>query len=437
MYRLQPSKVYYLDEVERDPRAVARMERMVAALDPTPPLERITEQNLPDVMAEIIALKAQAAGNGHVGSYASWRRPLIFTNIAISEHRNLAELLPRCPKGTTQHDLAKVYGHMALAIDQHPHERDRHDNTVCWPTINFGTMIGCPHACAYCGEGRTAAAVSVGVNLEEYIDRIVGPMIEYNPWNRVFRMILNGSDLITFEPEYGLFDLFTRKLAEFEGRYGHFHTISSNVDWLADLEHRDRLVGVWSTTCEAVARDIEPGAGSAYDRYDSAARVQAMGIPVRYKYKPIIPVRNWREEYGASIEQALKRTKPESIGFCLYIWNTFESMSRTLPLDLLDPECVDAARCGGDEVNGTRHGPFPHATRLEIYRTLIREVRRWDDEAKLYVCTESRQMWNDLSDELGQDPKFFFCGCGSMAMPGGQLGINPGLKYSTYHPTPV
>ena len=45
----------------------------------------------------------------------------------------------------------------------------------------------------------------------------VRPVIEANPWNKVFRMILQGSDLITFEPEYGLHELFARTLAEYEG----------------------------------------------------------------------------------------------------------------------------------------------------------------------------------------------------------------------------
>jgi len=39
-----------------------------------------------------------------------------------------------------------------------------------------------------------------------------------------------GADLMAFELEYGLFDLFTRKLAQYEDRYGHFHTASANVD---------------------------------------------------------------------------------------------------------------------------------------------------------------------------------------------------------------
>ena len=32
------------------------------------------------------------------------------------------------------------------------------------------------------------------------MERVVGPVIEANPWNKVFRMILDGADLIAFEP---------------------------------------------------------------------------------------------------------------------------------------------------------------------------------------------------------------------------------------------
>ena len=162
-----------------------------------------------------------------------------------------------------------------------------------------------------------------------------------------------------------------------------------------------------------------------------------MGIPVRYKFKPVIPVRNWREEYAWIIEQAATRTRPESIGFCLYIWNTCESMEATLPLDLLDAECVAAARASVEQMKGVRTGPFPHATRKEIYQFLIREVRRWDPDVPLYVSTESRQMWDELKDELGQDPRTYVCACSSVAVPGRRLSLSPGFRYSTYHPTPM
>ncbi|MBI2950693.1 hypothetical protein HYY27_01290 [bacterium] len=436
MYPLTPLKVYVLDRVRKDPACVARMERVLRGLGNRPEVVGINEENLPEAVAEIRGLwppKEVPAGQER-----SFTRPLVFTTMDLSYRRpDLSPLLRRCPPGTTLGELRAIFGHMTTAIDQHPHERDQREDCVCWPTYNFGTMVGCPHGCLYCGQGRAGRFIAVALNIEEYMERVVGPVIEANPWNRVFRMILGGADLITFEPEYGLFDLFTRKLAEYEGRYGHFHTTSAHVEWMADLPHRDRLVGVWSATCEAVARDIEPGSGRAIDRIEAARKCQEMGIPVRYKFKPVIPVRDWREEYAWILEQALSRTAPESIGFCLYIWNTYGAMEATIPLDLLDPECVAAARDASGEMKGVRTGPFPHQTRKEIYRFLIREVRRRDERVPLYVCTESRKMWDELRDELGQDPRAYLCACSSVAVPGRRLALSPAFRYSTYHPTPV
>jgi len=416
---------------------MTRMQRMLAAIgNSADDVVWITKENLPDVALELERLWPPAMVSP--GQTLAYTRPLVFTTMDLSYKRpDLKPLLARCPEGVSLNTLQAIEGHMTTAIDQHPHQRDQIENCVCWPTYNFGTVVGCSHGCQYCGTGRAGKYIAIALNLEGYMERVVGPVIESNPWNKVFRMILNGADLITLEPEYGLFDVFSRKLSEHDDRYGHFHTVSSNVEWFADLPHRDRLVGVWSTTCEAVARDLEPGTGRAIDRIDAAQKVQDMGIPVRYKFKPVIPVRNWREEYAWIIEEAMQRTKPESIGFCLYIWNTFESMTTTLNADLLDPECVQAARDAAEEMKGVRTGPFPHDTRAEIYRFLIKEVRRWDRNVPLYVSTETRDMWDELKDELGQDPRSYVCACSSVAVPGGGLALSPGFRYSTYHPTPV
>jgi len=438
MYPLTPIKVYALDRVRDDPACMARMERMLAGLGEVPDggIVWVNRANIGEVAAELQQLWPPASvPDGRVRSYM---RPLVFTTMELRGTRpDLAPLLEQCPPGTSLDTVRKIFGHLATAMDQHPHNLDQRNNSVCWPTFNLGTMAGCPHGCLYCGTGRAGKFLTIALNLEEYMEKVVGPVIETYPWNKVFRMILGGSDYITLEPEYGVHDLFTRKLAEYEGRYGHFHTASSNVEWMADLPHRDRLVGVWSTTCESVARDIEPGGVSAVARIEAGRKCQEMGIPVRYKFKPIIPVRNWREEYASILEQALTRTRPESVGFCLYIWNSVESLTSTIDPQLLDPDCLEAARAAAEEMKGQRAGPFPHDVRAEIYRHFIREVRRWDKDVLLYVSTETREMWDELKDELGQDPRAYVCACSSVAVPGGKLALSPGFRYSTYHPTPV
>ncbi|MCM8770198.1 MAG: radical SAM protein [Candidatus Omnitrophica bacterium] len=436
MYPLSPARIYVLERVYQDSRWVKRLERILRSLNNAPDPVIITGKNLPEVLEELKTLWPPATVPPELPK--SFTRPLVFTTMELHLPRpNLKNLLDKCPKGTSLGELENIYGHMSTAIDQHPHSRDQENNCVCWPTYNFGTIVGCSHGCLYCGEGREGKFLSVALNLEEIMEKVVRPVIEANPWNRVFRMILQGADLITFEPEYGLFDLFSQTLASYPERYGHFHTSSANVDWLAELKHKERLVGVWSVSCEKVAQEIELGTGKATDRFDAARKCQEIGIPVRFKFKPVIPVKDWQKEYAAVIDYALKNTQPESIGFCLYIWNTFESMSRTLPLDLLDPECVQAAREAQEEMKGKRCGPFPHETRKNIYRFLIQEVRRRNKEILLYLSTETREMWDELKDELGQDPRFYICGCSSVAVPGKKLALNPGLRYSTYNVTPV
>ena len=436
MYPLTPMKVYMLDRVQDDPRCVARMERMLDAIGMgSEDVVCITEENLPGVVEELQHLwPPESVPEGQIRTYM---RPLVFTTQVLSDERpDLKPLLQRCPEGTPLSHLSNIFGHLQNAVDQHPHERDQKEDMVCWPTYNFGTMNGCPHGCLYCGAGRAGKFITIALNLEDYVEQIVGPTIEKYSWNKVFRMILGSADLMAFEPEYGLFDLFTRKLAQYDGRYGHFHTGGANVEWLADIPYHNRLVGVWSTTCDAVARDIEPGSGPAIERFKAGAKCQDMGIPARYKFKPIIPIHNWREEYATAVEQALTLSKPESIGFCLYMWNTYDSLIKAIDPDLLDQEYMDAAREALEEMKGVRTGPFPHHVRAEVYRFMINEVRRWDKDVLLYISTESREMWDELKDELGQDPRAYVCACSSVAVPGRRLALSPDLRYSTYHPTP-
>jgi hypothetical protein len=98
---------------------------------------------------------------------------------------------------------------------------------------------------------------------------------------------------------------------------------------------------------------------------------------------------------------------------------------------------VRAAREAQDEMQKWRCGPFPHHVRKEVYQFLIREVRRWDPDVLLYISTETREMWDELQDELGQDPRSYVCACSSVAVPGRKLALSPAFRYSTYHPTPL
>ena len=242
----------------------------------------------------------------------------------------------------------------------------------------------------------------IALNVGEYLERGIRPVLEKNPWQKCFLM-MGSADIAALEPEYGLFEDYLNLLAEYEDRYGYCHTNGDNVDWTRDLTHRERLIAVWSLCSNEAAELLEPC---------------EMDVPVRVKLKPVLPIRGWRESYSRCLEELLTRTSPETLGFTSIIWMDYERLCRLFPTELLDPEFVEAARLGQEEMKDSRHGPFPHAKREELYRFLIGEARRHDDRIPLFVSTETPDMWDALQDVIGQNPRKFLCGCNPVQGPG-------------------
>jgi DNA repair photolyase len=428
VYELKPVKCYLLDNVRDDPSSMARAERILESL--SVPMERVhvfAGHQAVDVVREANAWTPDT------GTGIPWQheRSLVFTTIRIDETARNAPL-PGIPDDVATADVRHVLGHLQLVRDTHPPSDDQLKNFVCWNTQDFGVMHGCPHGCQYCGVGKSAKMTVIGTNLEEYMEKVVGPTIEAHPGQKCFRLLGWTADIATFEPEYGAFESFLAKLAEYDDRYGYFHTAGNNVDWIAELPHRDRLIGVWSLTCATAARCVEPGSPSNEERVEAARKCQSWGLPVRFKFKPMIPVKNWREEYAHAIETIFRNTRPESLGFCILMWMNFERLAGMIDLDLLDPEYVEAARSQAGELRDIRTGPFPHELRAKAYRHLIREIREHDTDIPIYISTESREMWDELSDELGQNPKSFICGCNPIEAPGPCMLPSQQLAHSTY-----
>ncbi|MCK5803502.1 MAG: hypothetical protein KAI66_11745, partial [Lentisphaeria bacterium] len=110
---------------------------------------------------------------------------------------------------------------------------------------------------------------------------------------------------------------------------------------------------------------------------------------------------------------------------------SYERLCNMLDTNLLDPEFVEAAREAQEEMKDSRHGPFPHAKREEMYRFLIAEARKHDKKIPLFISTETADMWDSLADVIGQNPRRFLCGCNPVQGPG-LRHIPSTLKESNY-----
>ena len=435
MYDLRPRRIYMLESVREDAAALRRVKRMVAHVGMSMADVRVySREEAPEVALELL----EWPWGGFSPELPGRRqRALVFVNMVMDGTPGDDPILLKKPAGVALADMRSLLGYVSRLRDTHAPNTDEKQDLVCWNTQDFGIMVGCPHGCQYCGAGKSGRFITITANIEEWIDKVVGPTIEAFPQQKCFRLLGWSADIATFEPEYDAFGPFLAKLAEYPDRYGYFHTAGNNVDWVKDEPNRDRLIGIWSLTTEFGGEQIEPATPSPAERVEAARKCQEWGVPLRFKFKPAIPVRGWREQFAREIRRVFEHTRPESIGFACLMWMSLERVAKAMPLELLDEEFVAAAEAAKNDLAGVRVGPFPHEKRKELYQFLIREVRKHDSDVKLYISTESNRMWEELAEELGQDPHCFACGCNPVQLPGCTLATSHELPGSTFCGTPA
>lgn len=409
MYDLNPPVVCAFEDALADERAAARIETMLAALGrDLSCVARVTQADIPDMIARYDwgdAYRRQGALGDHT------QPALAFALHRGDEAPEIAPVLEKCPPGTGGRLVGNLLGHGGTQL-----AGDRSGGgLVCRPRVQFDTIYGCPHGCKYCSGGKVAV---IFANVEEFVEREVIPYSEANPWQKVFMFNSNLTDTLCFEPEYGMSALVAEYYASTPDQHYLIHTKSANVDFLLDLDHRGHTIALWSLTSETASRLVEPGSATMEERVEAARKCQEAGYNVRYKFKPIVPVRGWREECERMMALAFSETSPDNVGLCMLAWMSADEFDEIIDPELLDAEFVAAARDSVERMRGVSAGPFPHEARAEIYDFYLREIRRHDPDVPVFLCTETPAMWADFGPRLGFTAGDYVCGCGPQSPPG-------------------
>ncbi len=355
MYPLQPPSIHILARALDDPRSAARIERMLAAVGrELGSVEVVPDRDIPD----LVARQGWADTRRRQGAYDGHREPAwVFGTMRFEDTPSVGPVLADCPPGTSAGLVANLLGRGGRGVMREQYTSPR---GVCRARVQFDTVYGCPHGCVYCGAGHVAV---IHTNLEEFVTREVIPAAEAEPWQKVFMFNSSLSDTLCWEPEYGLSKLVGEYFAGTADQHYLIHTKAANVDFLAELDHRGRTILLWSLCGETASRVIEPGTASPDERIEAARKCQAMGLPVRFKLKPIVPVRGWREEYAALVCPAAG-AGPAGQHRAVHAGLDGRRRARTIvDVDLLDPPFLQALRDGAESMRGVTAGPFPHAAR--------------------------------------------------------------------------
>ncbi len=284
---------------------------------------------------------------------------------------------------------------------------------VCRPQWRIQQGRGCPHQCAYCALG---GHLLTNVNTEEYIGRLAD-LLAQNPWQKTF-LYDDVMDVPTLEPQHDSLRPLMQFFETTGDRYLIIHTKTDRVRPIIDAGAPENTIIAWSLSGPTQSAQLEKMAGTTETRIEAARQCQEAGIQIRYKFKPIIPVPNWRDEAAYAVDLALSRTQPDNLSMTALMWMGIEDVRACIPDELLDPEFVRAGENADAQTRSARTGPFPAEFREQIYRHYLAEIRKRDPDIPVAISTESLDMWKSLAPDLGFTPATYVCGCGAGATPG-------------------
>ena len=406
----RPPRVYVLKDVWEIPEAARRAERVAEACVGAE-LRSFRYDELPDIVVE-----EGWDRFGQMGGMDAVPPPIPVLGLFRFDREAVARDAARMRqaytgKGGFPFELAAGGGAFTFFCSALSELRPNPEH-VCRPQWRLHQGRGCPHQCAYCGLGGCLIS---HVNTEEYIARL-GDLLRRNPWQKTW-LYDDVMDVPTLEPQLDSLGPLMRFFEQTGDRYLIIHTKTDRAAAFLEADAPKHTIIAWSLSGPTQSRKLEPKTGTTEGRIEAARLCQAAGMTIRYKFKPIIPVRDWRAEAGYTVDLALSRTRPDNLSLTALMWMKVEALKQCMPVDLLDPDFVRAAEDAAEAMRDTRVAPFPHEKREEIYRHYLSEIRARDAEIPVTVCTDSLEMWRSMKDDLGVTPTTYVCGCGAGATP--------------------
>lgn len=428
MYSMRPRHIYAMDWALEDERNVRRLQRLLGGLGrEMSDVEVLRAEDLPQAIRE-----SGWIGEVRQGAYKHSADPdFVFTAFKWLTPEQRAELSKtdlyrQC---VDAHDTygdckqwftgGRIQAMLGAAPFYHYELRDRwKPDLVCWTLHDIHSGWGCVHRCSYCQRGSVYV---VNLNVEEFVGK-VGELLQEAPWQKTFRYDVE-QDVFALEPEYEACELLVRDFARRDDQYLILFTKSANTDFLLPLPHNGHTMMLWTLSTHTSSRRYEAGTGTMEERIEAARRCQEAGYTVRFKLKPIIPHRGWREETTQMLEYLYSRVEPDNLSMEMVFVDSMAELDETMGKDSLDPDLVAAAAqaeaergdCWCHDLDGPK--PFTFEVKHEVYRHVITESRRLSPETPVTLCAETQRMWTALADLLDGDPWNYPCNCGPHCIP--------------------
>lgn len=383
MEYIQVPTVYLVSDRIKTREEKERLKRMLEKID-----AGVTISLEAKHLNELINKSGWYSKDKRTGQKRQGNPNIIFSGFDWDDERNNPSKLKR--------NKAYALDKFSFADFRNKYQLRKEKGAMCNSGYEIHTAFGCLFSCGYCHVGN---ALTIMLDIEGTVDKLA-ILMRNNSWQKLYKYD-NQSDIMALEPEYGA----AKELVEFfskTNKYLMLYTKSDNTNFLLNLEHKGQTIVCWTISCNDVAKRFEHGAPNLEERLKAAKKCREAGYRVRFRFSPIIPVKDWESKNKEMLAKVFSEVKPEVISLETLCHMTKEQFDEIFT----DLEFKPQERI-------TEYELFSHKDRLKMYEFFLKEIKRHDSKVKIALCLETPRMWKELSDLLKQSPENFYCCCGA------------------------
>jgi spore photoproduct lyase len=336
--------------------------------------------------------------------------------------RNLKRAFPEIPFTFTEPDRgnasprtkADVFGigKRKLLLTRHRGEFLKKcpgsEGQVCcnYFVINFAS--NCPMDCSYCYLQEYLAdnpALKVFTNVDDLL-READAL--FSRQRKFFFRIGTGeiTDSLALDPYIGFCAEVVPFFAEQPNVLLELKTKSDCVEGLLKLDPKERVVVSWSMNPQTVIDADEHGTASLEERLAAARRCQSAGYKLGFHFDPIVEYAGWEEDYRDMVEKVFAAVDHRRIAWIsMGVLRTTPGLKRTMR------SRFPASRLPVGEQVLCPDGKMRYfqTLRVGMYRKMLGWIRAASPIVFVYLCMESREVWEQVfgftpacEKELGQ-----------------------------------
>jgi spore photoproduct lyase len=265
---------------------------------------------------------------------------------------------------------------------------------ICCRYQIINLVVNCPIDCSYCIlQGYlNNPAITIHVNIGELLVQ-VDEKLSSNP-ERIFRLGTGElGDSLAFDEMTRFSTIMVPFFSKKENGILELKTKTDEVGNLLDLDHGGRTVVSWSLNPEKVVREEELYASTLVERLNAARRCQQKGYPIGLHFDPIIYYPEWKRDYREVIEKVFERIDGKGV-----IWVSLGGFRFPPSLKPIIHERFPASKILWAELFPGDDGKFRYfkPVRVEMYREMVRWLRECEPSLFIYLCMESREVWEKV-----------------------------------------